>query len=83
MPQISITFNGTATDLNDFCTHHKYQDEIPDPDNPGETIPNPETKVQFFQRKTKEFVYGSVKSQRVVTAGDAARQVELDKTVEF
>lgn len=76
MASISVTFNGTQTDLDDFCEQHRYQATIDD-------APNPETKVQFFQRKVKEFVWESVKARRVIVAADAARDLEQAKTVNF
>lgn len=76
MPQITVTFNGTATDLDDFCTQYGYAATID-----GQA--NPETKTAFFQRKVKEFVYDSVKARRVNKAADDARAVEVAKTVNF
>jgi len=79
--QISITFNGAQSDLDDFCAQYRYQTTIKDAE--GADIPNPETKPAFFIRQVKEFVYGSVKSRRASVAGDAARQAEVDKIVSF
>lgn len=81
--QIDVTFNGTALDLNDFCIARNYQKIIVDPDNREETIPNPETKTQFFIREIKEFVWNTVKSKRVNKAGRDGIQIEEAKTVEF
>ena len=83
MAQITITFNGTSSDLNDFVAQYNYQDTIPDPNNDNKTIPNPESKLDFFIRKVKEFVYESVKAVRVNRVGDVARKVELEKVVNF
>ena len=81
--QIDITFNGVQADLDDFTNQYSYQENVPDPVDPDQVIPNPETRKQFFIRTVQEFVWGSVKAQRVNIAGDDARQVELDKTVNF
>ena len=81
MAQISIVFNGTQSDLDDFCAQHRYQTTIMD--EQGASIPNPEKKTAFFTRKIKEFVYGSVKSRRASAAGDVAIQAEIDKIVSF
>ena len=35
--------------------------------------PNPETLVQFTQRKIREFIKGVVKGHEAVSAGEAAR----------
>lgn len=59
-----------------LCGLHNYQSTIPDPDNPGETIPNPETKAEFIRKlllaKIKRDVleYEGVEAQRAaMTAG--------------
>jgi hypothetical protein len=41
MASLSVTFTGTAQDLDDFCTALGYT--------------GPETKAQFFQNKVKAF----------------------------
>ena len=89
MEQITVTFNPTAADLNDFAEQYSYQDTVPNPDFDSKidgspaTISNPESKLEFFIRTVKEFVYGSVKSKRVNRVSDAVRKVELNKVVSF
>jgi hypothetical protein len=36
--------------LAGMCGLHNYQETITDPENPEQTIPNPETKVEFIKR---------------------------------
>jgi hypothetical protein len=76
MALITISFNGTQADLDDFCLEHRYQATI-------DGVSNPESKVQFFQRVIKEYVWGSVKTQRANRVGNEARQAELNKDVNF
>ena len=76
MATISVSFNGTQTDLDDFCAVYNYQNTI-------DGVANPETKVQFFQRKVTEFVWESVKARRTQVAADTARATEQAKTINF
>ncbi len=81
----SITFTipdaEAARILDGFAAHHKYQDDVPnpdfDPDDPAETdpptIPNPQTKVQFLKRKIIEFVQASLKAEETRSAVATAR----------
>lgn len=86
MAEISVTFNGDADDLQDFCDAMGYKSTIPNPvEQPEEgeegydtwepTIPNPETKVQFFQRRTKQYVWNTVYGYR---KREVARQAKDD-----
>ena len=59
---------------NAFAIAYNYQATIPDPANPGSTIPNPESKTQFAQRKVREYVKEVVKSVEAPTAGEVARK---------
>lgn len=70
MPTLSVTFNGTAQDLTDFCDAFAYQATID-----GE--PNPETKQQFFTRKMKEYANEVVKSFRANRDAETARQTAI------
>lgn len=76
MALISVSFNGTSNDLNDFCSALQYQATIN-----GQA--NPETKVEFFQRKIKEYVWTVVRSYRINKAGVDARALEEKNTVNF
>jgi len=45
-----------------FCVTYGYQQNVLDPDNPGQTIPNPETAAEFARRKVAEY------TKEVITA---------------
>jgi len=83
MGQISVTFNGTVTDLGDFCIGAHYRETVPDPSNLGQTIPNPESKKDFLIRKSHEYVWGTVHSHRINKAAKEGGDVERAKTVNF
>ena len=73
----TITVNdGTIAMIeSSFATAYKWPAEIDDPDNPGETILNPETKMDLVFSKVREFILGTVKAEQkkaaAKTAGDA------------
>lgn len=48
-----------------FAERFGYQDRLPDPANPGQTIPNPETKKQFTGRTAKGMVFELVRNQEI------------------
>lgn len=41
-----------------------YRDEIPDPGNPGEVIPNPQTKPQFAKENIRRMIVERVKTHQ-------------------
>lgn len=53
-----------------------YQTTIPDPNNPGQTIPNPETKAEFGRKQVRKFIVDAVKKAEVMQAIEAAQQAE-------
>ncbi len=83
MASITLTIPaGDATRILDgFATHHKYQTDVANPlydpadaeSTEPETIPNPESKVEFAKRKIIEFVKASVKAEETRVALEAAR----------
>lgn len=86
MAKINISFNGIQKDLDDFCNSRKYQDLVlggTPTDFSDEMIPNPESKTDFFIRSVREWVWESVRSERVKAAGDSARQIEINKVISF
>lgn len=52
--------------LNDFCDQLQYCDQVLEEN--GETVPNPETKKQFANRKTLEYISDTVNKRREVLA---------------
>ena len=57
---------------NAFAIAYHWSATIPDPANPGSTIPNPESKTQFAQRKVREYVKNVVKGVEAPAARNAA-----------
>lgn len=60
--------------IDDLSAYWGYQETVPDPDNPGATIPNPEKDSDFVQRKTSEFVAASYEAALANQAAEAGRQ---------
>jgi len=81
-----IRFKSAATKtalLDDFAEYHNYQASIPNPDPVARlttpTIPNPETKADFFARKLEEQISEVVQSVRVKVVAEAAAQAERER----
>ena len=87
-----ITFNIPDNKVADvraaFKTTYNYQAVVPNPafdpelpedpvTNPS-TIDNPETEVQFFKRKIREYIQDVVRAYQAKTAGASARQAAID-----
>lgn len=83
MPTISVSCTGTAQDLADFCTPLGYTSTVPDPNNPEQTVANPESQTAFFQRKMKEYAANVVKSYRAIKAAEDARIANLATNSSF
>jgi hypothetical protein len=47
-----------------------WQAQVPDPANPGQTIPNPETQVELVRRVLKNYL-------RTITVGYEAGQAQI------
>jgi hypothetical protein len=43
-------------DLDAFCLQDHYQTIVADPDKPGQSIANPETKEDYVERRVGEYV---------------------------
>lgn len=54
MAQIKYT-GLTVGKIADFCRGDNYQDTVPDPGNPGQTMANPETKLAYMNRRGQEY----------------------------
>jgi hypothetical protein len=54
---ISLTIKDSlyAKELDAVAAMGGWTDTVPDPVNPGVTIPNPVTKEQFFKRQVKQW----------------------------
>lgn len=49
--------------VDDIARRHNYQANIPDVNNPGQTIPNPETQAQFVVRIYKTLIRSEAMAQ--------------------
>lgn len=68
--------NDIAIELVDaLCHRYGYSATLPDPVNPGETIPNPETRNQFAKRQAAEWFKGELRAYRRMLAEQAANAV--------
>ena len=78
MATISLTWTlptgVTAIDLNNMLAlEYNYQANIPDPANPGQTIPNPETSAAFVKRQIGRIQMEAYRRQKDAAAVAAAR----------
>lgn len=68
---ISFTITGTQANLtaalDSFVYQHNYQDTLANGD------PNPESKLDFFKRKVREFAKDSIKAYNIRTSADTAK----------
>jgi len=76
MAQISITVPDALVPRiqSAFALSYEYKAQIPDPQNPGQTIPNPENMAAFLRRILKEFMRDVVIEQEAGAAQATARQ---------
>ena len=58
--------------IDAFATAYGYQANIPDPANPGQTIPNPQSKQGFFNARLTAYIKDVYKAQQVATAAKTA-----------
>lgn len=56
-----------------FCNSYGYHATIPDPDHPGQTIPNPVTPGQFTQQCIINYGKEVVKGYQARVAAETAR----------
>jgi hypothetical protein len=80
---VTFTFNVDAHAIRQrdaLCGRNGYQDEVPDPNNPGQLMPNPENKTQFAKRMTREWWMSETRKWEVRQAEISAQQaiVPLD-----
>ncbi len=81
--QISFTVPEAqkARVIDAFVTAFNYEDEVEDPENPGEMIPNPESKAKMVKREIARYVKDVVKAQELRTADASTRQAFSDVPV--
>lgn len=58
-----------------------YQATIPDPENAGGMIPNPETKAQFGRRQIRNIIVSAVKEAEVLAAREVAESSVTEVTL--
>lgn len=67
--------------IDGVCYDNHYQDEIRDEDSESETfgemIPNPETKIEFFDRMVIQYIKNCVKSYESSVATREAREAAI------
>lgn len=73
----SLTAAQKTRFLDGFCAHHGYTDTIID--EAMQTVPNPETKAQFFSRVVTGIVRAGVQAYEATSAADQARQAKYDE----
>lgn len=61
------------------CAAYGYQAEVPDPDNPGRTIPNPVDPGAFTRQQAVNFYLQIVQGQEAAQASETARQAKIDE----
>ena len=76
---IDIPNEKAVTVLNNCAAYLNYQDEIINPDNLGELIPNPVSKKATVLGKLKEFVKAMNEGGRTMIAVEAARQEAIEQ----
>lgn len=63
--------------VDTLSTYWGYQATIPDPVNPGQTIPNPQTKGQFVKQRIARFVKDSYLAAKAGTEGEDAKKAVI------
>lgn len=59
--QLSFTIPDASKDIFIDAWSQNYQANVPDPDNPGQFIPNPVTKAQHAKNEVKVMMVQRVK----------------------
>lgn len=69
MATINLVFtvsDGTVAAIkNDFAAQQGWTATIPDPQNPGQTIANPESQNAFIKRNIGEYIKNTVRTKRM------------------
>ena len=58
-----------------------YQDQVEDPNAPGTSVPNPQTKEQFVSGHLKQTVLGWIANKQSVAAGKLAKDNQFRKSM--
>lgn len=58
--------------IADFCDAYGYQATVSDPARPGQTIPNPVSRQDFFNDQLRKHIREVIRGQRVQTAANSA-----------
>ena len=66
--EITITLNCSQVDLDDFCLNYNYK-EI--------------DKLNFFKKTIKKYVEEIVRAQRINSAVESVRKIEVEKKIVF
>lgn len=64
--------------LSDFCRQYRYREEVENPEEPGEVIPNPVTRKKFANQRITDYIVDSV---RAIRTGDARKALEIEELV--
>ena len=90
MATLSFSFDTGSVSLSRIvdavATVHGYNAEIGDPENPSESIPNPQTKAEFAEEVLKNIIIQIVRDAETRTAREAAvasvQDITLSRTSE-
>jgi hypothetical protein len=86
--QITITLNlpdnlpadiTPAEILKKLVRRWGWTAQVPDPDNPGQTVQNPVTAKKYFDRYIWNFMRQELQAELVDKVADAARRTEQDR----
>jgi hypothetical protein len=82
MPSTSITFTTDSSLFDLFiqtaCASYGYRTTVPDPTNPGQLIPNPQTPAQFAQQKVIDYCVEVIRAYQMELAAQQARKTASD-----
>lgn len=81
MARINVNIPAAAEErVHDaFASAYGWEAEVPDPDNPGQTIPNPQSKADFTAERIVAFVKEVVAGQEAAAAAETAREQAAEK----
>lgn len=71
---IAYKDNASKNAIEDaFALIRGYQATLPDPANPSNTIPNPQSKQQFFHKSIEQFIRDTYRASKVAVAVNTAK----------